>query len=211
MSKQRFAAAMTSLAEYYGKELSSGVLALYWQGLSQFSIDEIESAIGLHLQSPDSGQWMPKIADIIRMIEGTTADAATIAWAKVMRAVGSVGQYQSLAFDDALIHAVIDDMGGWAKICQTEEKEIPFSQSRFEKAYRAYRVRRETPVYPKYLCGVSETQNSAAGHRSDPPLLVGNKSLAQSVLNGGSNAPRLPIHIWETDIGSSPIRLLVNS
>ena len=195
MSKQRFAAAMTALAEYYGKEISSGVLALYWQGLSKFSIDEIEAAIGLHLRSPDTGQWMPKIADIIRMIEGTTADAATIAWAKVMRAVGSVGQFQSLAFDDPLIHAVIDDMCGWPKICQTEEKEIPFLQNRFEKAYRAYRVRRETPIYPRYLVGVSETQNSAAGHKSDPPLLVGDKALAQAVIAGGSTAPRLPVHV----------------
>ena len=210
MSKQRFAAAMTSLAEYYGKELSGGVLSLYWQGLSQFSITEIESAIGLHLQNPDAGQWMPKIADIIRMIEGTTADSATIAWAKVMRAVGSVGQFQSLAFDDALIHAVIDDMGGWPKICQTEEKEIPFLQNRFEKSYRAYRVRRETPIYPKYLCGVSETQNSAAGHKSDAPLLVGDKSVAQRVLDGGSNAPRLPVHVGTIDVAQHRVRLIAN-
>jgi len=65
--------------------------------------------------------WMPKIADIVRMIDGSTQSAAATAWAKVMRAVGSVGQYQSLAFDDPVIHLAIDETGGWISLCRIEE------------------------------------------------------------------------------------------
>ena len=192
----RFVKALVALAEYYGRDLSEGVIQLYWQGLSQYSIDDIEAAIGRHLQNPDTGQWMPKIADVVRMIEGTTQSSAAMAWAKVMRAVGSVGMYQSLAFDDALIHLVIDDLGGWHGICQISEAELPFLQKRFETNYRAYKLRgADVPPHPRYLVGISETLNSAKGYRSDPPRLVGDPFKAQAVLAGGSDAPRLPVHV----------------
>lgn len=209
MSKNRFARAISALAEYYGKELSEGVISLYWQGLQQFSIDEIETAIGRHLQNPDTGQWMPKIADIVRMLEGTTGQAATLAWAKVLRAAGSVGQYQSVGFDDPVIHLVIDDLGGWPGICQTPEAELPFVQKRFESSYRAYRQRgSDLPTHPRYLPGVSEIQNTGLGYRSQPPRLVGDLARARAVMQGGSDAPRLPVHAADAvEIGVA--RLLV--
>ena len=204
--KIRFAKAMSALAEYYGRELSDGVIALYWQGLSQYEIADIEAAIGRHLQNPDTGQWMPKIADIVRMIDGTTQSAAAMAWAKVMRAVGSVGQYQSIAFDDAIIHLVIDDLGGWPGICQSEEAEIPFLQKRFETSYRAYRMRgSDVPSHHRYLVGVCEMQNAPKGYQSDPPRLVGDLERARAVMAGGSDAPRLPVHV--ADVVPAPERL----
>ena len=172
--KKRFAMALSALAEYYSRELSDGVIALYWQGLSNFSIADIEAAIGRHIQNPDSGMWMPKIADIVRMIDGSTQSAAATAWAKVMRAVGSVGQYQSLAFDDPVIHLAIEENGGWISLCRIEESELPFLQKRFETSYRNYRVRGgDLPVYPRHL--------------------VGDPAKALSVMSGGSDSPRVAI------------------
>lgn len=205
----RFAKALAALAEYYGRELSEGVIALYWQGLQQYPIDEIEAAIGRHLQNPDSGQWMPKIADIVRMIDGTTQGAAALAWAKVMRAVGAVGQYQSLAFDDAVIHLTVDDLGGWPKLCQVAEQELPFLQKRFETSYRAYRSRgADLPPHPRYLAGVSEMQNAAQGCPYDPPALVGDRERAQLVYRGGSDAPRLPVYVGQVAPASIQLRLV---
>lgn len=192
----RFGKALSALAEYYGKPMPEGVISLYWQGLSRYPVGEIEAAIWRHIQNPDNGQWMPKVADIVRMIDGDSHGAAALAWAKVMRAVGAVGTYQSLAFDDAVINLVIDDLGGWPGICQTAESELPFLQKRFETAYRAYRQRRDDlPPYPRYLVGLCEQSNAARGYRSDPPFLVGDKAKAQAVLTGGSDAPRLPVHV----------------
>ena len=209
MSKLRFGKAIAALAEYYGKELSDGVVTLYWQGLSQYPIDDIEAAIGRHLQNPDTGQWMPKIADIVRMIDGTTLGAAAMAWAKVMRAVGSVGQYQSLAFDDALIHLVIDDLGGWPGICQISEAELPFLQKRFETNYRAYRMRgSDVPPHPRYLVGVSEMQNTTKGYEPEAPRLVGDLDRARAVLSGGSDAQRLPVHVAPLVSGVERLRLI---
>lgn len=206
--KFRFAKALSALAEYYGKELSDGVISLYWQGLQQFSIEEIETAIGRHLQNPDTGQWMPKIADIVRMLEGTTQSSAAIAWAKIRRAIGSVGQYQSIAFDDPVIHLALDDLGGWPKICQSTEDELPFVQNRFEKNYRAYKTRgNDIPPHPRYLPGVSEIQNGPSGYKSDAPRLVGDLEKAKAVYLGGSDAPRLPVHIGAVSSPVSALRL----
>lgn len=205
----RFAKALSALAEYYGRELSEGVIALYWQGLHQYPIDDIEAAIGRHLQNPDSGQWMPKIADIVRMIDGTTQSAAALAWAKVMRAIGAVGQWQSVGFDDPVIHLAIDDLGGWPKLCQTTEAELPFTQKRFETNYRAYRQRgNDLPPHPRYLPGVSELQNAAQGFQSDVPRLVGDLERAQLVYRGGSDSPRLPVHIGALSPSVSTLRLV---
>jgi len=191
---KRFFQALTVLSDYYGKPLSEGSMLLYRQGLQGYEIEQIEKAIGIHIQNPDSGQWMPKVADIVRMIEGTTQDAAALAWAKVMRAVGSVGQYQSLAFDDAIIHLVIDDLGGWPSLCQTSEEELPFLAKRFENNYRAYKRRSDDiPAHPRYLVGVSEMQNAGQGFRSDAPRLVGDQEKARRVLLGGTDKPRLQI------------------
>lgn len=192
--RPRFLKAMTALADYYGKPLSEGGLALYWQGLQGYEIDHIELAIGLHLKNPDTGQFMPKIADIVRMLEGTTQDAAALAWAKVLRAVGSVGMYQSLAFDDAIIHLVIDDITTWPALCQTTEAELPFLAKRFETSYRAYkRMGEGLPAHPRYLAGLSETANAGQGFDSDPPRLVGDPERAKRVLLNGSSAARLTV------------------
>lgn len=192
----RFAKALATLSEYYRTTLSEGVISLYWQGLRQYEIDQIEAAIGRHLQNPDTGQWMPKIADIVRMIEGTTQGAAAIAWGKVLRAIGSVGTYQSVCFDDPCIHLALGDIGGWVEAGKCPLDEQSFLQNRFEKAYRAYRSRgADLPPYPRYLPGICEISNGAAGHRIDPPLLVGEKTRAAAVLSGGSDAPRLPVHV----------------
>lgn len=192
--KKRFASAISALADYYSKPLSDGSIGLYWQGLQNHDIESIERAIGMHLQNPDSGQWMPKIADLIRMIDGTTQDSAVMAWAKVQQAVGSVGMYQSLAFDDPIIHLVISDLGGWMEICRTLEEELPFLAKRFETNYRAYRRRgHDIPDYPRYLAGVSEMTNHVNGFKSDPPKLVGDPVKAKAVLLGGTDKARLQI------------------
>lgn len=206
---KRFFQAMTALADYYGKPLSEGSMGLYWQGLQGYEIAQVERAIGIHVQNPDSGQWMPKIADIVRMIEGTTLDAAAMAWAKVMRAVGSVGQYQSLAFDDPIIHLVIGDLGTWPGLCQTTEEEIPFLAKRFENSYRAYKRRSDDiPDHPRYLVGICEGQNAAAGHRVDPPLLVGDPEKAKRVMLGGSDKSRLQISSLGDRAAAEVLRLV---
>ena len=184
----RFATLLTGVADYYGKELSQGVVALYWQGLQQYDIDAVEKALWEHTQNPDSGQFMPKIADVTRMLQGRTTDQAAIAWSKVDSAVRRVGTYSDVVFDDPIIHRVIADMGGWIKLgACPDEREWPHIARNFEGRYRGYKTRGEVPEYQPVMTGIANAQNGLQGFRLQPPMLIGNEVKAKQVMLAGTN------------------------
>jgi hypothetical protein len=179
------------VAEQYGKTLSDGLKALYWQGLQDFDLSALRQAVSRHLRNPDSGQFMPKIADFVRMMQGTTQDAALIAWAKVDKAVRRVGTYNDVVFDDPIVHRVITDMGGWIGLGNKNEDEWPFVAKEFENRYRGFKSRSEIPEYPAMLIGIATAHNQQKGFKSDEPVLIGNEHAARQVLNGGTDKPSI--------------------
>lgn len=189
--KKRFLSVLTATADYYGKELAVTTLNLYWEGLRQYDLDAVEKALALHMQNPDSGQWIPKIADVAKMLEGGTGDQAALAWAKVNAAVRRVGSYADVVFDDALIHRTLADMGGWLSLMTKTENEWPFVAKEFENRYRDYRMRGETPEYPPILIGLANAHNGKEGMRTQPPVLIGDQVLAAAVMASGTSAPLL--------------------
>lgn len=189
----KFDQMMQAIAAMYGREMTPGVLSLYWQGLRHLDLAAVREALNRHVANPDTGQFMPKIADVNRMIGGTTQDAAVLAWAKVDKAVRMVGTYEDVAFDDPLIHRVISDMGGWVWLGSQSEDEWPFIGRRFEAAYRACKARSEVPEYPTSLTGISNAQNAQNGFRLNPPKLIGDPKKAEAVLLGGTNKSTLRV------------------
>src|SRR5437870_914018 len=113
----KFTILMAGIGELYGKNISSHLIDIYWQVLKQYELVDVQNAFQSHVQNPDCGQFFPKPADIVRFIEGSGETKALLAWAKVERAIRQLGSYQSVVFDDSLIHIVIEDMGGWVKLC----------------------------------------------------------------------------------------------
>jgi hypothetical protein len=176
--KERFAQLMIGVAELYGKKLSNQLLNIYWAALTAYSLEEVNAALNRHALSPDVGQFMPKPADIVRCLEGSSSTQALQAWTKVINAIKQVGAYSSVIFDDPLIHAVIYDMGGWIRLCQSKEDEAGFRSREFEKRYSAYVLQPPT-AYPAHLPGVIEQQNALAGFAKEPPMLIGDKSSAE--------------------------------
>lgn len=177
------------VAEQYHKTLSDGAKMLYWQGLADFDISAVKQAAFRHLRNPDNGQFMPKIADFVRMLQGTTQDSALTAWAKVDQAVRRIGTYTDVVFDDAIIHRVIHDMGGWIGFGTKGEDEWPFVAKEFENRYRGFKQRNEIPDYPKRLIGIVSAHNEQKGFPGEAPVLIGNEMIAKQVLAGGSDKP----------------------
>lgn len=185
--KKRFASLMTALADYYEKSLSKGVLALYWEGLRQYDYDAIEKAAWAHTQLPDeAGRWMPKVSDLNKMLAGRTTDQGQIAWSKVDRAVRTVGPYADVAFDDPVIHRVIQEMGGWVLINSKDDKEWPFVAKEFVMRYQGYKMSGEVPDHERYLIGMATAQNQAAGIYNELPQirLLGNIEKAKQIASG---------------------------
>lgn len=185
-----FVAVLNATAELYNRTLSSFAIGLYWSALRDYDLAAVKQALGMHIRNPDTGQFMPKPADVVRMIGGTTQDAALQAWAKVDKAIRRVGTYASVVFDDSIIHLVINDIGGWIALGQKTEDEWPFVAKEFENRYRGYRLREPTEYSP-ILIGITEAANTQRNLISPPPVLIGNQALAKAVLDGGVNKPLL--------------------
>lgn len=190
---QKFHDGIAGVMGFYGKSVSRFALDVWWTALKKYDLAAIVDAFNRHLANPDTGQFAPKPADIIRMLQGSTQDAALRAWAKVDQAVRRVGTYCDVVFDDPLIHRVILDMGGWISLGTKREDEWPFVAREFENRYRGFHSRGERPQYPPALIGIATAHNNRMGYRSEAPVLIGNEQLAAQVLRGGTDQPVLEL------------------
>jgi len=185
----RFTELMIGLGEYYSRSISDAVISMYWQGLQRYDIDAIQQAFNRHINNPDTGQFMPKIADVSKMLGGTSNDKALGAWSKVDKAVRQVGPHRSVVFDDPMIHRVLQEMGGWIGLGQKTEDEWPFVAKEFENRYRGYAMRGERPEYPPVLVGIADAMNTRGGFKTEQPMLIGKPEIAQEVMRLGVNKP----------------------
>jgi hypothetical protein len=184
---------LDATAEQYGKTLSDGLKELYWNGLKGYDFAAVQSAFGRHIANPDTGMFMPKIADIVKMLQGSSQDSAYAAWTRVDKAIRSVGTYATVIFDDPLIHRTISDMGGWIAIGSKKESDWPFVAKEFETRYRGMKQLNVPMEYPSQLIGVEEMQNGQQGFRSAPPVLIGNPEKCRLIASKGSDNPALQI------------------
>lgn len=53
----------------YGKEISPALAEMYFNDLSDFSIEAIQAAMSAHRKDSDRGRWFPKVADLIDKLE----------------------------------------------------------------------------------------------------------------------------------------------
>ena len=190
--RKDFAALVAGVMGLYEKEATPFVLGVWWEAMKPFDLPAVRDAMNRHATNPDNGQWAPKPADIIRLLRGSSQDAALVAWSKVDRAIRSIGPYRSVAFDDPIIHAVLADMGGWVAIAKKGEDEWPFVAKEFENRYRGA-TRVADLAYPKHLPGLAEQHNAVEGMAVEAPLLLGDPAKAQRVLAGGTEGGRLRI------------------
>ena len=170
-----FAELLASVHALYRVEVTPGVAEIWWQALQQHDITALRAAFNRHAMNPDQGQFCPKPADIVREMGGTTQDKSMLAWAKVMGALKRHGTYNSVKFDDPIIHRVLTDLGGWICLGQQLEKEIPFIEKRFRDAYRAWLHRGQLGEEIPHLAGLVEAHNGAHGWQAKipAPKLIG--------------------------------------
>jgi hypothetical protein len=106
----------------------------------------------------------------------------------VERAVKHIGSYQSIVFDDPLIHAVIEAMGGWIELCAMQLDELPFKAREFQKRYMGF-IQKAPKRYPKYCCGIAEGENLRLGYKAQPRVIVGDIHKAEQVMLNGGGIP----------------------
>jgi hypothetical protein len=179
-------ALVTDVLAYYRQPVSEFTLSVWWSAMQPYTLEQVRKALTAHATNPDGGQFAPKVADVVRILDGTHTDRAVIAWGKLHEAMSAVGAYQDVVFDDPAIHAAIDDLGGWPKVCRTETRELSFLQKRFCDAHKAYTNRGKFD-YPRRLMGDRSPDDEYTRHGlpAPSPALVGDRQLAAMVYQNG--------------------------
>lgn len=205
--KAKFLQVLVGVHDFYGRELSEFAAEVWLQACEAFEVSQVSKALSAHLMDAERGQFMPKPADIVRQLQGTQADRSLVAWGKVLDAMQRVGAYQSVVFDDGAIHAAIEDMGGWMKVCRSNTDELQFTQKRFTDLHRAYSNRPDLN-YPARLVGEHELTNSLQGQKTDPPTLIGDAERAKQIAAGGVTGSKTAITAG--DALASAVKLIGN-
>lgn len=182
--KKRFAELMSGLAQTFTIDISPRDLENYWRLLKGYPLIQVEQAIIGYCISPEGHKFMPKPGEIISAIYGKQNDQSLLAWVKVMKAMRQIGGSKTVVFDDAVIHAVIADLGGWIRLCRMTERELGFYQKEFERLYTCY-LSRPLKTYPKQLSGITDTVNTASGYAQQQPVLIGDPVKAAFVFQQG--------------------------
>lgn len=207
---REFSELITDVLAYHRQDASKFVLGLWWNACQGFELEQVRAALQRHCTDPERGQFAPKIADLARVLQGTSTERAALAWGKVHEAMSAVGAYQDVVFDDPVIHAVLEDLGGWPKVCRTPLDELSYLQHRFQEAHRAYAGRGQFE-YPRRLMGDRSPDHEyrEKGLPLPRPALVGNAERARQVYQGGNLAGKAAISYQALDaIEAAPRALL---
>lgn len=139
--------------------------------LRLFDPESVSRAFACWINAGDSR--MPTPVEILKILRGSEEDLALAALIKVEKAMSRHGSYATVVFDDPIIHAVIDELGGWIKCCHVTEKELTWWEKDFRERYR-HHLRRGIPldVSPKLL-GILDETNLPHGETPQKPVVIG--------------------------------------
>lgn len=191
---QEFRELLANALSFYRQDVTPFMLDVWWQACQGFDLEQVRKALTAHAMDPDRGQFAPKPADIVRQLGGTATDRALMAWGKVLDAMQSVGAYSDVVFDDPAIHAVVEDLGGWPKVCRGQVKDLGYLQHRFCDAHRAYAGRGQFD-YPRLLAGDRSPDEMYRRRGLPPPkpAVVGSRERARQVYLGGVSGGKTAI------------------
>lgn len=192
--KKDFALLIAGVYAYHRQPCSDALIAMYWRGCQQWDYEQVVKAVDALTRDAEAGKFPPKIGDLTRALQGTHTDRAQLAWGKALEAMSSVGAYTDVVFDDPAIHAAIEDLGGWPKVCRSETKELSYLQHRFCESHKAYTGRGQFE-YPRRLAGdrSPDSEYEKKGLKPPRPALVGNPEVCRQVYLGGNAAGKTAI------------------
>lgn len=182
--KVKFMEYMTLFGEIHKTEVTDVIKNAYWKTLKPYTDQEcirVFEAIYSELK------WFPKPPDFLERLRGDKKDQGILAWEKVYKTITGVGHYNSVKFDDPIIHSCIELMGGWVQLCEITNSEVKWKQKEFLELYLTM-SKKNPEQHPKYLPGTIEINNGARGYKVPDVIMVGDKKKIKE-LNEGSNKP----------------------
>jgi len=164
MTKQEFYGLFTILCETYNREATKSLCLSYYMILEHLKFEDFKSAI-VTILSNRKYSSLPMPADILEAINGSSDDKAMLALHELESAMSRVGAYNSVCFKDVNIMETVFRMGGWIKICRTNEDEWKFLKKEFMNIYKTLsKISFEAPAY---LVGIEQRDAESNGYFED--------------------------------------------
>lgn len=175
--RNEFVQQLLALGELFGKKLSDAATEMYFAALKPYPIEKIKEA-AVQIIRGHIYNTMPKPAEFIQFIDPPedVDDRARLAMDKAFDMMEQYGAYATVAFDDPVIHVLIDRRyGGWVEFCNSRryidnEKDDHFWRKEFLDDYKMrYRVAMREEGYdaPRYLTGLQNSTNNQLGYDSE--------------------------------------------
>jgi hypothetical protein len=163
--RDAFFEALTTLAETFDKKISPQLMALYFEVLTDYSLEVLQVAMG---QAMTMLRWFPKPVELIELMDGRPEEHAEQAWTQVYAALNSAGTYRSLYCADAVTAETIRLIWrSWpeaATLPRPESDDGPMYQVTHKEFLAAYqrleRRQRDGERFEPYLQGRLEADNS---------------------------------------------------
>ncbi|AHF03421.1 hypothetical protein MARPU_05655 [Marichromatium purpuratum 984] len=112
-TKRQFLAIMNDLGELYERQISPGLVRLYWEDLGHLPIEAFEQLVRAHRRDPVRGRFFPKPADLLAAAEaiGGGALSADEAWTLALEVFD---ESASVCATEEVLTAAAAASGVWA-------------------------------------------------------------------------------------------------
>lgn len=152
------------------KHFSKDQIRVYRMLLNDLQNNEFIGGINIMLRDRVYTN-IPSPAEIIKYTRGTRDNDLEVktveAKNKLKQAISSIGTYKSVAFDDPVIHLVIQSVGGWQKLGKMDFKEYTdWLKWEFPKIYKAYATRKNGEIPLEFQGRGEDTGITYVGDRA---------------------------------------------
>lgn len=187
-----FAKAMGAAAIALDKEISDRAIEIYFQCLEDLPIADVSKAFR---RTAALAKFFPKSAEVRELCTQagplSLEDRAELALRLVEQ---NNDQWSSVRFEDRTIHAVVERLGGWVKVCDTirmmDDREYGFWQRDFRVLYKA--CARDAAQGPETLIGHLEANNRQKGYETSGPTLISCGYTGKRLLGDGDTTQHGP-------------------
>ena len=175
MQREIFNKYFQGLCIIFDREPNEAFLEIYFGTLKELDDDEFIRSVNHVLRNYKYTKF-PMPAEFIQAVREDGEGEKVLALEKLQKAIGQVGAYRSVIFDDPAISQTIKMLGGWPKVCSMTDEEWKWASKDFLKIYQIFK-RRGGEI--EKLIGISEQENFNRGYLGyiPEPVFIGDKKL----------------------------------
>lgn len=131
--KREFFTLIAVTAEAYDMpNLSKARLAMMFEDLREYSIDQVAAALRAHRLAC---KWFPKVSELVERLQPKTDQVAMVAWAALLPLLRDSRHAVSA---DPVTERVVQDLGGWLRLGHAAQDQLVWTEKEFVKRYQIY-------------------------------------------------------------------------